>query len=26
VMTRHFFGMCFVALAGMNAVDGGLAA
>ena len=23
-MTRHFFGMCFVALAGMNAVDGGL--
>jgi len=25
-MTRHFFGMCFVALAGMNAVDGGLAA
>jgi hypothetical protein len=21
-MTRHFFGMCFVALAGMNAVDG----
>jgi len=25
-MTRHFLGMCFVALAGMNAVDGGLAA
>jgi len=25
-MTRHFFAMCFVALAGMNAVDGGLAA
>jgi len=25
-MTRHFFAMCFVALAGMNAVGGGLAA
>jgi len=25
-MTRHFFAMCFVALAGMNAAGGGLAA
>jgi len=25
-MTRHFFAMCFVALAGMNAVGGGFAA